>query len=68
MVPVTAVRTEGEISRVFLIKDGAAHEQIVQLGLLENDVIQVKQGVAEGDSVAISNVNALSDGVLVRQM
>jgi len=67
MVPVGAVRTEGEVSRVFLIKDGAAHEQIVQLGLLENDVIQVKQGVVEGDSVAVSNLNALSDGVLVRQ-
>ena len=67
MIPVAAVRTEGDVSRVFVIKDGAAHEQIVQLGLLENDMIQVKQGVVEGDTVATSNVNALSDGVFVRQ-
>jgi len=40
---------------------------LVQLGLLENDMIQVKQGVIEGDVVATSNVNALRDGVLVRQ-
>jgi RND family efflux transporter MFP subunit len=68
MIPVSAVRTEGDVSRVFVIKDGAAHEQLVQLGLLENDMIQVKQGVVEGDSVATSNLNNLRDGALVRQM
>ncbi len=66
MVPVAAVRTDGDISRVFIVKDGAAREQLVQLGLLENDMIQIKQGVAEGDMVATSNVAALTDGVLVR--
>ena len=68
MIPVAAVRTEGDVSRVFVIKDGTAHEQLVQLGLLENDMIQVKQGVVEGDMVATSNLNNLRDGALVRQM
>jgi multidrug efflux pump subunit AcrA (membrane-fusion protein) len=68
MIPVAAVRTDGDINRVFIIKDGAAREQIVQLGLLENDMIQVKQGVQEGDMVATSNVGILVDGILVRQM
>jgi RND family efflux transporter MFP subunit len=68
MIPVAAVRTEGDVSRVFVIKDGAAHEQIVQLGLLENDMIQVKNGVVEGETVATSNLTSLSDGVLVRQL
>jgi RND family efflux transporter MFP subunit len=67
MIPVSAVRTDGDVSRVYIIKDGIAHEQLVQLGLLENDMIQVKQGVIEGDMVATSNVAALADGVLVRQ-
>jgi RND family efflux transporter MFP subunit len=67
MIPVAAVRTEGDVNRVFVIKDGAAREQIVQLGLLENDMIQVKQGLVEGDVVATSNLTALSDGVFVRQ-
>jgi len=66
MIPVAAVRTEGETNRVFIIKDGMAREQFVQLGLLENDMIQVKQGVAEGDVVATSNLNKLTDGVFVR--
>lgn len=67
MIPVTAVRTDGDVNRVYLIKDGTAREQIVQLGLLENNMIQVKNGVVEGDTVATSNLNLLTDGVLVRQ-
>mgnify|MGYP003389953130 CR=1 FL=1 len=67
MIPVTAVRTVGETNTVFVIKDGAAREVIVQLGLLENDKIQVKRGLVEGDLVAITNINQLSDGIFVRQ-
>ncbi|QYO66744.1 efflux RND transporter periplasmic adaptor subunit [Leptolyngbya sp. 7M] len=67
MIPVTAVRTVGDTNSVFVIKDGAAREVIVQLGLLENDMIQVKRGLVEGDTVAVSNIAQLTDGVFVRQ-
>ena len=46
---------------------GAAQERLVQIGQLENDYIEIKQGVAEGETVATSNVNVLYDGVTVRQ-
>ncbi len=36
MVPAVAVKAEGDTNTVFVIKDGAAHEIIVQTGLLEN--------------------------------
>jgi RND family efflux transporter MFP subunit len=68
MVPSSAIRTEGETNKVFVIRDGAAREHIVQLGLLENNMIQVKQGIAENDVIATSNLGELFDGVLVRQM
>ncbi|MGB7208591.1 MAG: efflux RND transporter periplasmic adaptor subunit [Pyrinomonadaceae bacterium] len=67
MIPAKAVRTVGNTNSVFVVKDGVAREQFVQLGLLENDMIQVKQGVIEGDLVAVTNVNQLSDGISVRQ-
>ncbi|MBC7900623.1 MAG: efflux RND transporter periplasmic adaptor subunit [Saprospiraceae bacterium] len=67
MIPVKAVKTVGETNSVFVVKDGAAREQFVQLGLLENDMIQVKQGVIEGDIVATSNLNLLTDGIFVVQ-
>ena len=68
MIPSTAVKAEGDINKVYIVKDGAAREVLVQTGLLENGMIQIKTGVAEGDVVATSNVGTLFDGVLVRQM
>jgi membrane fusion protein (multidrug efflux system) len=67
MIPATAVRAEGEINRVYIIQDGIASERLVQTGFLENDLIEIKQGVRENESVATSNLNLLNDGVLVRQ-
>ncbi len=66
MIPAVAIKAEGDINKIYIVKDGVAREKIVQTGLLENGLIQVKQGVAEGDLIAISNVNTLFDGVLVR--
>lgn len=67
MIPATSVRSDGEINKVFVVKDGVAYERIVQLGLLENDYIEVKQGVAENEPVATNNLDALGDGVIVNQ-
>lgn len=67
MIPVAAVRTDGEVNRVFIVKDGMARESYVTLGLLENQMIQVKTGVAEGDTLATNKLDVLKDGVLVRQ-
>ncbi|MGB4989540.1 MAG: efflux RND transporter periplasmic adaptor subunit [Pyrinomonadaceae bacterium] len=66
MVPASAVKTEGDTHKVYVIKDGIAREQLVQLGLLEGDLIQVKRGVNEGDTVATGNVGQLVDGIFVR--
>lgn len=66
MIPASAVRTEGDVNKVFIIKDGAARERLVQLGVLEGEMIQVKQGLAENEIVATSNLVELYDGVIVR--
>ena len=49
-----------------MIKDGVAHERLVQTGLLEGDVIQIKQGLQEGELIATSNLGSLYDGIMVR--
>ena len=67
MIPVRAVKTVGDANSVFVVKDGIAREQFVQLGLLENDQIQVKSGVIEGDQVVVSDLSQLTDGIFVRQ-
>jgi RND family efflux transporter MFP subunit len=67
MIPTSAVRAEGDINKVFVVKDGVANERLVQLGFLENEMIEVKQGIQEGETVATSNLDKLGDGVIVRQ-
>ncbi len=67
MVPTSAVRTEGEINKIFVVKDGVANERLVKLGFLENDMIEVKQGIQENETIATSNLDKLGDGVIVRQ-
>lgn len=68
LIPTSAIRAEGDQNKVFVIEDGAAREVLVQLGLIEGELIQVKQGVAENEIVATSNLNELSDGVFVRSL
>jgi RND family efflux transporter MFP subunit len=66
MVPVSAVKAEGDTNKVYVIKDGVAHERLVQTGLLEGDTIQIKQGLQEGELIATSNLGSLYDGIMVR--
>ena len=67
LVPASSVRTDGGVTKVFVIQDGKAVEKLVQLGDVENDMIQIKQGLAENDKVATSNIEQLFDGVSVKQ-
>ncbi|MDQ3635019.1 MAG: efflux RND transporter periplasmic adaptor subunit [Acidobacteriota bacterium] len=68
MIPASAVRADGDRNIVFVVKDGVANERLVQTGLLENDEIEIKQGIQEGEVVAASNLEKLSDGLIVNQV
>lgn len=67
MVPARAVKADGERNLVFVLKDGIANERVVQTGLLEGDMIEIKLGVQENEVIAVSNVDKLNDGVIVNQ-
>ncbi len=67
MIPASAIRTDGDKSIVFVVKDGIAIERIVQTGLLENDMIEIKQGIQENELVATNNLDKLGDGIIVNQ-
>lgn len=67
VIPARAVKTTGDINSVFVVKDGVAREQFVQLGLLEGDMIQVKNGVVDGDRIVVSDLSQLRDGIMVSQ-
>lgn len=67
VIPASAVLSDGTVNLVYVIKDGVAEERLVQTGLLENNMIEIKQGLKEGEAVATSNLDKLGDGVIVRQ-
>ncbi len=67
MIPASAIKVDRETSKVFIIKDGRAEERIVKTGVLENDLIEIQQGVRENESVAVGNIGQIYDGVSVRQ-
>jgi len=67
MVPQRALRTISGATYVFIIKNGHAEQRLVQSGQAESDLVEIKSGVAADELVATSNVDQLSDGVVVRQ-
>lgn len=66
MIPASAVRSDGTSNSVFVIKDGIASQRMVQLGLLDGDMIEIKQGVTVDEVVAFGNIGALGDGMPVK--
>lgn len=67
LIPVRAVIQDGTSNRVFVVRDGRAEQRIVQLGDAEGEMIEVRNGVAANEQVAVSNLETLYDGVAVTQ-
>ena len=66
LVPVAAVRREGEQDIVFVEREGKAQRRAVKLGRTNGDSREVLSGVAAGDRVVVSGPETLADGDAVR--
>ena len=53
---------------VFVVRGGKATLQAVEVGLLNDDVAEVTQGVAEGETVVLAPESSLEHGVRVQAM
>lgn len=61
-IPMEAVTgSEGAYS-VFLLEDGTAQKAAVEIGEIADEMVEIKSGLKEGDTVITSNLNALQDG------
>jgi HlyD family secretion protein len=68
LIPVAAiVESKDGRASVFVLADGKAHERKVVLGARNDQDVQVVTGLAAGETVAVSNVSALLDGMEVTQ-
>jgi membrane fusion protein, multidrug efflux system len=62
MVPQRAVVTVAGLSKVFVIENGKAVERIVKTGATDGDLIEIAEGVKDGEAVATSNLDKLQTG------
>ncbi len=65
MVPQRAVQPVAGLSKVFVIENGKAVERVVKTGATDGDLIEIVEGVKDGETVAISNLDKLQSGTAV---
>jgi len=65
-IPKQAVVTFAGVDKVFVIDNNAARERLVKLGQDLGDRIEIVEGVAAGDRVAVSRTGKLVEGSRVR--
>jgi len=61
-VPVTALRPEGELDRLFVLEGGRARLRLVTLGQRQSDSVEVLAGLDPGEVVVSAPPVALLDG------
>lgn len=66
LVARDAVVTQKNESSVFVVRDGLANKQLVQLGYAMGADVEVLDGLGEGDEVVITGQGALRNGASVR--
>lgn len=61
-VPVSAVKVDGTVRRLFLARNGQAFEVVVQTGVEKDGRVAVLEPLAQGDKVIITPPPGLHDG------
>jgi membrane fusion protein, multidrug efflux system len=67
-LPRTAVLVDGAAPRVFVVEGGRAAEREVALGTSQGDQVEIRTGIAAGDTVVIVGQDNLRAGLPVRLM
>ena len=65
VVPVTAVRRQGQVSSIFVVQDGVARLRLIQAGPPLADGVEVLSGLETGESVVTAPAAGLADGISV---
>lgn len=68
VVPRSSVTNRGGRPVVFVLRQQYVAEQAVELGLGDDERVEVRAGVAQGDLVVVSGLETLNDNMAVRVM
>jgi RND family efflux transporter MFP subunit len=60
-IPASAVRQSRGSKTVFLVKDGRAHSQRIDIGKQWGDTVEVRSGLKEGDAIVLKPGKELED-------
>ena len=66
--PASAVRREGDVARLYVVRDGRVEERTVTPGIVDGDAIEIRDGLAEGETVVAKAAAFLRPGDRVRPM
>ncbi len=65
-VPVEAVKSDGAVRRIYLAKDGAAFEMVVQTGVEKDGRVAVLEPLADSERVIVKPPPGLRDGSAIQ--
>jgi membrane fusion protein (multidrug efflux system) len=65
-VAAQAIKVDGTVRRLFLAKDGTAHEMVVRIGVQKDGRIAVREALEDGAKVILSPPPGLRDGALIQ--
>ncbi|MGE0172128.1 MAG: efflux RND transporter periplasmic adaptor subunit [Oligoflexales bacterium] len=66
VVPASALSITDQGSFVFLIKDDKAHRSPVKFSVIDNDTVEILEGVQPGEKIVTEGVNQVGDGLPVK--
>ena len=66
LVPLRAVWRHAGSDAVYVVQDGLARTRRVTVGGKRDDMVEVTDGLSGGESVVVSGVGSINDGVRVR--
>lgn len=66
LIPESAVRREGDVSTVFLVREGVVERRAIAVGAASGDRVEVRSGLRATDVVVVDPPAGLADGDAVR--
>jgi len=67
LAPKSAVRTDGNQSIVFVVRDERAERRAVKVGAADGDQIEIVSGLNAGERIVVDGVATLTDGARVKE-
>ena len=64
--PAASLRREGDAARLYVVRDGRVEERRVTPGIVEGDAVEIKDGLADGETIVARAAAFLRPGDRVR--